>query len=82
MKTLKKANKNTLKIFEYLKKSGCDKDYQIITFEQISWAIKMESRNTVFHINYLINNGYIHKLQDTHNEHRINKYYILKELNL
>lgn len=83
MNTIKKANENTLKIFNCLKSYGCDKVFVYVPQEQIALECKINICNISIHIKYLIKHGYIDRWQHINpNGHRANNYRIRKELTI
>lgn len=78
MNTLKKLNKNSHKIIDYLILQGCNEEYKQISCEGLANDVKMNITSVTTQLNTLVKLGYISKISAcTHK--RSYKFYVIKD---
>lgn len=76
--TLKKLNKNSAKILEYLVLQGCKKEYTKVSVQGIANAVKMDISSVSKQLGKLTALGYISKMSEG-NYQRTYKFYVIKD---
>lgn len=81
--TLKKANKNTKAIMDYLEQRGCKEEFVTVPQVNMIDSVGITIKNLGIHLRFLEQNGYIAKMYEVNgNGKRVNSYKIIKDLPL
>lgn len=79
---MKKANKTTIAIMDYLEKQGCKKDYKQVPADRICDNLGIAKSTALKHLRFLMANGYLSaKNIRTVSQHACRLYLILRDLN-